>query len=84
MLFRSHAGIASAISELLRENGIATPVHSIGVPLEFIEHAKRNEILEQLGMTSQAIARDLVSWSSLTEEEKRFQRDGSADHRPLH
>ena len=79
-----HAGIASSISELLRENGLTTPVHSIGVPLEFIEHAKRNEILEQLGMTSQAIARDLVSWSSLTEEEKRFQRDGSADHRPLH
>ena len=79
-----HAGIASSISELLRENGLTTPVHSIGVPLEFIEHAKRNEILEQLGMTSQAIARDLVSWSSLTGEEKRFQRDGSADHRPLH
>ena len=67
-----------------RENGIAIPVHSIGVPLEFIEHSKRNEILEQLGMTAQAIARDLVSWSSFTEEEKRFQREGSADHRPLH
>ena len=79
-----HAGIASSVSELLRENGIAIPVHSIGVPLEFIEHSKRNEILEQLGMTAQAIARDLVSWSSFTEEEKRFQREGSADHRPLH
>ena len=79
-----HAGIASSISELLRENRIEIPVHSIGVPLEFIEHSKRNEILEQLGMTAQAIARDLVSWSSFTEEAKRFQREGSADHRPLH
>jgi 1-deoxy-D-xylulose-5-phosphate synthase len=48
-----HGGIASSISELFREAGLATPIHSIGVPLEFIEHSKRNEILSDLGITAQ-------------------------------
>jgi deoxyxylulose-5-phosphate synthase len=41
-----HAGIASSISEIFREAGLQVAIHSIGVPLEFIEHAKRAEILE--------------------------------------
>ncbi|MEJ6607781.1 MAG: 1-deoxy-D-xylulose-5-phosphate synthase [Candidatus Planktophila sp.] len=59
-----HGGIASSISELFREAGLATPIHSIGVPLEFIEHSKRNEILSDLGITAQNIARDIVEWNS--------------------
>ena len=33
-----HGGIASAISEQCREAGLNIAIHSIGVPLEFIEH----------------------------------------------
>ena len=59
-----HGGIASTISELFRESGLNVPVHSIGVPLEFLEHAKRAQILEDLGITVQNITRSLVTWSS--------------------
>jgi 1-deoxy-D-xylulose-5-phosphate synthase len=59
-----HGGIASTISELFREFQLNVPVHSIGVPLTFLEHAKRNEILEDLGITVQNITRSLVAWSS--------------------
>ena len=58
-----HGGIASSISDLFREAGLATPIHSIGVPLEFIEHSKRDEILSDLGITVQTITRSLVTWS---------------------
>lgn len=63
-----HAGIASSISELFREAGVQVPLHSIGVPLRFIEHSKRAEILEDLGITAQKISRDIVEWSSTVEE----------------
>ena len=56
----SHAGIASTFSEELRKQGIRVPLHAIGVPLEFIEHSKRTEILEDLGLTPREIARSLV------------------------
>jgi 1-deoxy-D-xylulose-5-phosphate synthase len=62
----SHGGIASALSEMFRSAGLDTPIHSIGVPLTFIEHSKRTEILSDLGITSQNIAREIVEWSSST------------------
>ena len=62
----AHGGIASALSEMFRSAGLDTPIHSIGVPLTFIEHSKRAEILSDLGITSQNIAREIVEWSSST------------------
>jgi 1-deoxy-D-xylulose-5-phosphate synthase len=59
-----HAGIASAISESLRDAGIDCTLHSIGVPLEFIEHSKRNEILEDLEITPAAIVQQIAGWIS--------------------
>ena len=62
----AHGGIASALSEMFRSAGLDTPIHSIGVPLTFIEHSKRAEILSDLGMTAQNISREIVEWSSST------------------
>ena len=59
-----HAGIASTISESLREVGSECVVHSIGVPLEFIEHSKRNEILDDLKITPAAIVQQIAGWIS--------------------
>ena len=75
-----HAGIASSISELFREAGMNVALHSIGVPLEFIEHSKRSEILEDLGITAQKISRDIVEWSS-TVEEMQFPAHENADRK---
>ena len=59
-----HGGIASTVSEMFRDAEISVPIHSIGVPLEFIEHSKRGEIMSDLGITAQNITHQLVSWSS--------------------
>lgn len=59
-----HAGIASTISEALRNAGINCSLHSIGVPLEFIEHSKRAEILEDLEITPAAIVQQISEWIS--------------------
>ena len=63
-----HAGIASSISEAFREAGLTVAIHSIGIPLEFIEHSKRSEILDDLGINAQKISRDIVAWNSTVEE----------------
>ena len=59
-----HAGIASTISEALREAGSNCTLHSIGIPLEFIEHSKRNEILEDLAITPAEIVQQVSGWIS--------------------
>jgi 1-deoxy-D-xylulose-5-phosphate synthase len=83
-----HGGIASTISELFRESQLNVPVHSIGVPLTFLEHAKRNEILEDLGITVQNITRSLVTWSSSDfgvdiKEEMQHPLDENEHRKPL-
>jgi len=59
-----HAGIASTISEALRDSGIDCSLHSVGVPLEFIEHSKRAEILNDIEITPEAIVRQISGWVS--------------------
>ena len=78
-----HGGIASTISEIFREHGVETPIHSIGVPLQFIEHSKRTEILEDLGITVQNVARQLVGWASIKQVEMPLHVDENADRKPL-
>jgi len=81
-----HGGIASTLSELFRENDLDMPIHSIGVPLEFIQHSKRAEILQDIGITSQSISRQLVGWASLNVKQEGMQlaADENADRKPLH
>ncbi len=83
-----HGGIASTISELFREEQLNIPVHSIGLPLTFLEHAKRAQILEDLGITVQSITRSLVSWNSSqfavdAKEEMPLPLDESERRKPL-
>ena len=79
-----HGGIASSLSEMFRDAGLSTPIHSIGVPLEFIEHSKPAEILQDLGITVQDISRSIVEWHSLLKEEMQPREDESVFRRPLH
>ena len=85
-----HGGIASTISELFREHDLTIPVHSIGVPLKFFDHAKRNDILAEIGISVQSITRSLVGWSSLssgnasTLEEMQLPQDGKSSEQRSH
>ena len=76
-----HGGIASSISEVLMDAGMNVALHSIGVPLEFLEHSKRSEILSDIGITAQNIARSVVEWSSDFKEEMQPQQDENANRR---
>jgi 1-deoxy-D-xylulose-5-phosphate synthase len=75
-----HGGIASTVSELFRDEGLGVPIHSIGVPLEFIEHSKRDEILGDLGITVQTITRSLVSWSLTLKQLELAQEEPAKIH----
>ncbi|MCW2541907.1 MAG: 1-deoxy-D-xylulose-5-phosphate synthase [Frankiales bacterium] len=52
-------GIGTAVAELLRRAGICTPVREYGIPLGFLQAGTRAEILEELGLTPVALARQV-------------------------
>ena len=54
-------GVGSQIAQALREAGLTTPVHVHGIPKRFFGHASRGEILEEIGLTPEAIADSLAA-----------------------
>ncbi|KDE97811.1 1-deoxy-D-xylulose-5-phosphate synthase [Mycolicibacterium aromaticivorans JS19b1 = JCM 16368] len=57
-----HGGIGSTVSATLRAAGIDVPCRDLGVPQQFIDHAGRGEVLEEMGLTEQNIARQVTGW----------------------
>jgi len=53
-------GVGSVLLQTLAREGVTTPVSIHGIPQEFLDHAKRNAILEHVGLTAQAIAHDTI------------------------
>jgi 1-deoxy-D-xylulose-5-phosphate synthase len=53
-------GCGAAIAQTLRDAGVTTPVRDFGIPQEFLEHAKRDKILQEIGLTGQGLARDVI------------------------
>jgi 1-deoxy-D-xylulose-5-phosphate synthase len=52
-------GIGSAVTLAMRQAGCGQPVHCHGIPKEFLAHASRNQVLDQIGLTPDAIATSL-------------------------
>ena len=53
-------GFGDAVCRLLRDAGVATPVRTFGLPQEFLEHGKRDEILADAGLVPQHLARGIT------------------------
>ena len=53
-------GFGDAVSRLLRDTGVDTPVRTFGVPQEFLGHGKREEILADAGLVPQHLAREIT------------------------
>jgi len=54
-------GVGTRIRQDLRAAGVDTAVTELGLPDAFLDHASRAEILAEVGLTPQAIARDVVA-----------------------
>src|SRR5690554_83544 len=54
-------GVGTRIRQDLRAAGVDTAVTELGLPDEFLDHGTRGEILAEVGLTPQAIARDVVA-----------------------
>ena len=54
-------GIGTRVRQDMRAAQVDTALNEIGLPDEFLEHASRTQIMERVGMTAQAIARDIVA-----------------------
>ena len=56
-------GVGAAFTQALRDAGSDVAVRVHGIEQEFLDHAKRDVILNRLGLTPEAIADDIVAAS---------------------
>ena len=57
-----NGGVGSAVSAALRAAEIDVPCRDVGLPQEFFDHASRGEVLADLGLTDQDVARRITGW----------------------
>ena len=57
-----HGGVGSTLSAALRAADIDIPCRDLGVPQEFLDQGSRDQILRDLGLTAQDIARRITGW----------------------
>ncbi|CAM4339434.1 1-deoxy-D-xylulose-5-phosphate synthase [Mycobacterium basiliense] len=55
-------GVGSAVSSALRRAEIDVPCRDVGLPQQFYDHAARSELLADLGLTDQDVARRVTGW----------------------
>jgi 1-deoxy-D-xylulose-5-phosphate synthase len=57
-----NGGVGSAVSAALRRAEIDVPCRDVGLPQGFCDHASRGEVLADLGLTDQDVARRITGW----------------------
>ncbi|MGH8869127.1 MAG: 1-deoxy-D-xylulose-5-phosphate synthase [Actinomycetes bacterium] len=53
-------GVGATLAQVLRDEGVTTPVRDVGIPAQFLDHGKRADQLAGLGLQAQDLAREVV------------------------
>ena len=53
-------GVGDAVARLLRDQHVRTPLRTFGIPQRFLDHGKRGQLLEDIGLTADHLEREVV------------------------
>jgi 1-deoxy-D-xylulose-5-phosphate synthase len=59
-----HGGFGWSLAAALRDAEIDVPFRDLGLPQRFLTHGSRDEVLADLGLTAQDIARAVTGWAA--------------------
>ncbi len=54
-------GVGARLAQEMRDHGVTVPLHDVGIPCAFLDHGSRADVLEEIGLTAQAVARDVAA-----------------------
>ena len=60
-------GVGDALAKALRDADVTVPMRDIGVAVDWHPHGSRTQLLADLGLTAQDVARDVTGWVSRLE-----------------
>ena len=53
-------GVGALVSQALRDADVDVPTRDVGIPQRFLDHASRAQVLAEIGLTAQDVARKVV------------------------
>ena len=59
-------GFGSAVGELLLDHNVNVPVLRLGIPDQFVEHGKREKLLEKFGLDAMGVLRSVTEFVQTT------------------
>ena len=52
------------MGKALQDRDVDVPVRTLGLPQQFFEHGSRGQVLADVGLTEQDVARRIAEWSA--------------------
>jgi 1-deoxy-D-xylulose-5-phosphate synthase len=57
-------GVGTTLTQALQDRDCDVPVRTLGLPQAFLEHGSRGQVLADVGLTEQDIARRIAEWTA--------------------
>jgi len=57
-------GVGTTLTQALQDRDVDVPVRTLGLPQQFFEHGSRGQVLADVGLTEQDVARRIAEWSA--------------------
>jgi 1-deoxy-D-xylulose-5-phosphate synthase len=72
-------GVGSALTRELQDRDLDVPVRTLGLPQAFLEHGSRGQVLADVGLTEQDVARRIAEWAAVVAERSESRDAGVGD-----
>ncbi|SMO42736.1 1-deoxy-D-xylulose-5-phosphate synthase [Propioniciclava tarda] len=73
-------GLGARLALALQDASVPTTIKNVGIPASFLDHASRDELIDSLGLSAQAIARQLVERAAAADDASTAARSGVRNH----
>ena len=57
-------GVGTTLTQALQDRDVDVPVRTLGLPQQFFDHGSRGQVLADVGLTEQDVARRIAEWSA--------------------
>ncbi|WP_089306688.1 1-deoxy-D-xylulose-5-phosphate synthase [Geodermatophilus pulveris] len=61
-------GVGTTLTQALQDRGVDVPLRSLGLPQAFLEHGSVGQVLADVGLTEQDVARRIAEWTAVLAE----------------
>jgi 1-deoxy-D-xylulose-5-phosphate synthase len=61
-------GVGTTLTQALQDRQCDVPVRAVGLPQQFFDHGSRGQVLADVGLTEQDIARRIAEWTAVLAE----------------